>query len=241
MATVVTDSQASENGMKFSMGHGSYSSHTTTGITDLMTSLVMVFILLFVASITQTSSEAQSALQESKEGVQAVLQDHFWRLGLSLEVDPRDPLTLMIVIPENLLTFEFGQSRLSAQADRFLEEAMPFYAKTVCGPLRDTIDSLAIQGHTDDRGSDIYNLQLSQERSLAVMVKGLEVIQAREPSAYQCFQEMTAASGRGRQELIYDLDKRVNREKSRRVIFKIRLRSTEQRHTVLQQPTMLAF
>ena len=138
----------------------------------------------------------------------------------------------MIVIPENLLTFEFGQSRLSTQADRFLEEAMPFYASAVCGSLRDTIDSLVIQGHTDDRGSDAYNLQLSQERSLAVMVKGLEVIQTHTPAAYQCFQEMTSASGRGRQELIYDSANRVDREKSRRVIFKIRLRSTEQRHVV---------
>jgi hypothetical protein len=93
----------------------------------------------------------------------------------------------MIVVPENLLTFEFGQSRLSVQANLFLEEAMPFYASAVCGHLRDTIDSLAIQGHTDDRGGDAYNLQLSQERSLAVMVKGLEAIQAQAPSAYQCF------------------------------------------------------
>ena len=200
-------------------------------MTDLMTSLVMVFILLFVAFITQTSSEAQSELQEHKEDVQTALRDHLSRLGLSLDADPRDPLTLLIVVPENLLTFEFGQSRLSAQADRFLEEAMPFYAVAVCGHLRDTIDSLAIQGHTDDQGGDAYNLQLSQERSLAVMVKGLEVIQAQTPSAYQCFQEMTSASGRGRQELMYDLDQQVNREKSRRVIFKIRLRSTEQRHT----------
>ncbi len=225
--------------MKFTTDHGTFSSHTTNGITDLMTSLVMVFILLFVAFITQTSSEAQSELQENKDGVQAALQDHLWRLGLSLEADPRDPLTLMIVVPENLLTFEFGQSRLSAQADQFLEEAMPFYASAVCGPLRDTIDSLAIQGHTDDRGSDAYNLQLSQQRSLAVMVKGLEVIQAQTPAAYQCFQEMTSASGRGRQELIYDPDNRVNREKSRRVIFKIRLRSTEQRHVVQHLPKML--
>ena len=224
--------------MKFTTDHGTFSSHTTNGITDLMTSLVMVFILLFVAFITQTSSEAQSELQENKDGVQAALQDHLWRLGLSLEADPRDPLTLMIVVPENLLTFEFGQSRLSAQADQFLEEAMPFYASAVCGPLRDTIDSLAIQGHTDDRGSDAYNLQLSQQRSLAVMVKGLEVIQAQTPAAYQCFQEMTSASGRGRQELIYDPDNRVNREKSRRVIFKIRLRSTEQRHVVQHLPKM---
>ncbi len=218
--------------MKYETNHGTFSSHTANGMTDLMTSLVMVFILLFVAFITQTSSEAQTELQGHKEDVQTALQDHLQRLGLTLEADPRDPLTLMIVIPENVLTFEFGQSRLSPQADQFLEEAMPFYAAAACGSLRDTIDSLAIQGHTDDRGDDAYNLQLSQERSLAVMVKGLEVIRAREPSAYQCFQELTSASGRGRQELIYNLDNRVNREKSRRVIFKIRLRSTEQRHRI---------
>ena len=214
------------------MKQGTFSSPTTIGITDLMTSLAVVFILLFSALMTQTPSEAQSELQENKEGVQAALQDHLERLGLSLDADPRDPLTLKIVIPDDILTFEFGQSTLSPQANLFLAEAMPFYAAAVCGPLRDTIDSLAIQGHTDDLGDDGYNLQLSQERSLAVMVKGLQVIQAQTPWAYQCFQEMTSASGRGRQELIYDSDHLVNREKSRRVIFKIRLRSTEQRHTV---------
>ncbi len=67
---------------------------------------------------------------------------------------------------------------------------------------------------------------------LAVMVKGLEVIQATEPASYQCFQEITSASGRGRQDLIYDSLAVINREKSRRVIFKIRLRSAEQRHLV---------
>ena len=73
-------------------------------------------------------------------------------------------------------------------------------------------------------------LRLGQERSLAVMVKGMEIIQTKEPSAYQCFQEITSATGRGRQDLIYDATAIVNREKSRRVIFKIRLRSAEQLH-----------
>jgi len=216
--------------MKHRMGHGTTNSNTTVGITDLMTSLAMIFILLFAALITQTTSEAQSELQENKENVGIALRDHLKRLGLSLEADPRDPLTLMIVVPENLLTFEFGESTLTPDADRFLEEAIPYYAAAVCGTLRDKIDSLAIQGHTDDRGDDVYNLQLSQERSLAVMVKGLEVIQRQEPLAYQCFQEMTVAAGRGRQDLIYDRQNKVNSQKSRRVVFKIRLRSTEQRH-----------
>jgi outer membrane protein OmpA-like peptidoglycan-associated protein len=94
--------------------------------------------------------------------------------------------------------------------------------------LREKIDSLVIEGHTDDRGSDIHNLKLSQERSFNVMVKGLEVIEASAPWIYGCFHEKTSASGRGRQDLIYEDIGYPNRDKSRRVIFKIRLRSTEQ-------------
>jgi outer membrane protein OmpA-like peptidoglycan-associated protein len=218
--------------MRSTSAQGAGPSHTTIGITDLMTSLAIVFILLFAAQITKTSSAAQSELQENKEDVQTALRDHIRRLGLSLDADPRDPLALLIVVPENLLTFEFGKSALSPTADQFLLEALPFYVGALCGPLRDKIDSLAIEGHTDDQGSDAFNLKLSQERSLAVMVKGLEVIQSNTPFAYQCFQEITSATGRGRQDLIYDSPAGVNREKSRRVIFKIRLRSAEQRHLV---------
>ncbi len=216
--------------MKNTTRQGTFSSNSH-GITDLMTSLAIIFILLFAAFITQATSEAQSTLKEHKEDVQAALRDHLQQLGLSLDADPRDPLTLLIVVPENLLTFESDKSTLTSRADRFLEEVMPFYAAVVCGPMRGKIDSLAIQGHTDNRGGDVYNLHLSQARSLAVMVKALEVIRVQEPTAYQCFQEMTVAAGRGRQDLIYRPNHHVDHEKSRRVIFKIRLRSTEQRRT----------
>jgi outer membrane protein OmpA-like peptidoglycan-associated protein len=226
------DVQTTEDGMISTPVHSTAASPATAGVIDLMTSLAMVFIMLFAVFVTQTSSKAQSQLQENKDDVQAALRHHLERLGLSLDPDPRDPLNLLIVVPENRLTFESGQSTLTPDAVRFLWEAIPFYAAVLCGSLQEKIDSLVIQGHTDDRGDDVYNLKLSQERSLAVMVKGLEVIEAQEPSAYQCFHEMTSASGRGRQDLIYEADHRVNREKSRRVIFKIRLRSAEQRHQV---------
>lgn len=209
-------------------------SQTTLGITDLMTSLVVVFILLFAAQFSKVSSAAQSELQGNKEDVRTALRDHIQRLGLSLDADPRDPLTLVIVVPEDRLTFEFGKSALSPAAEQFLADALPFYVEALCGPLRNKIDSLAIEGHTDDYGSDAFNLKLSQERSLAVMVKGLEVIQTAKPYSYQCFQEITSATGRGRQDLMYESTSVINREKSRRVIFKIRLRSAEQRHQTEQ-------
>jgi len=219
-------------------GHGTTGPSTTIGLIDLMTSLAVVFILLFATVSTQATSHTQSQLKVHQEDVQGALRNHLDRLGLSLDSDPHDPLTLFIVVPEKRLTFEFGRSTLSRQAVRFLQEAMPFYAAALCGPLRDKIDSLAIQGHTDAHGDDVYNLQLSQERSLAVMVKTLEVLQAQAPSAYQCFQEMTSASGRGRQDLIYAADHQVNHEQSRRVIFKIRLRSAEQRNMRALPPSV---
>jgi hypothetical protein len=56
--------------MKHAAPPGTGVSHTTLGITDLMTSLAIVFILLFAAQITNPSSTAQSELQVSKEDVQ---------------------------------------------------------------------------------------------------------------------------------------------------------------------------
>ena len=206
----------------------------TVGVTDLMTSLAVIFILLFTAYVTkqyETESHAHetvSPLQETTADIRGRLQDHFQRYHLSLDPDPGDPLVLRIVVPDELLNFEFGKGTLSPAATQFLTESMPAYASLLCGPLREKIDSLVIEGHTDDRGSDIHNLKLSQERSFNVMVKALDVIAESSPWIYGCFHEKTSASGRGRQDLVYEELGYPNRDKSRRVIFKIRLRSSDQ-------------
>ena len=83
-----------------------------------------------------------------------------------------------------------------------------------------------IEGYTDDQGDDIHNLKLSQDRSFAVLVKGLEIIRARLPWAYECFQQKTSANGRGRQDLLRNEAGQPDREKSRRVVFKIHVRRT---------------
>jgi flagellar motor protein MotB len=103
---------------------------------------------------------------------------------------------------------------------------MPYYATMICGPEGQEVESFVIEGHTDDQGDDIRNLKLSQDRSFAVLVKGLEVIRARSPWAYECFKQKTSANGRGRQDLLHNAVWLPDRDRSRRVIFKIHLRHT---------------
>jgi outer membrane protein OmpA-like peptidoglycan-associated protein len=193
-----------------------------------MTSLAIIFILLLTAYLTPSHETEPAPSEAVKQNVKAVLQERLQGFGLPIETDVKDPLAIRVVVPEDLLNFEFGKSVLSPTANQFLTNAMPLYAEVLCGPLREKIDSVVIEGHTDDFGSDTLNLKLSQERSFSVMVKALDVIAIFQPKAYQCFEEMTSASGRGKQDLIYETGHVLNREKSRRVVFKIRLRSVEQ-------------
>lgn len=225
--------------------HSTISHTTTNGLMDLMTSLAIIFVLLLAASLapqaaqdvpTDTPTPPQTTVSDPAtpltSNAQTLLYEHFAQFGLSVDNDPHDPLIMRIVIPEDLLNFDSGKSTLTPQADRFLTDMMPRYAVLVCGPLESHVDSVVIEGHTDDRGDDAMNLRLSQERSFRVMTKGLEVIDRAEPTVSPCFQRLTSASGRGRQDLIAHPATGVDREKSRRVIFKLRLRSTPTSNTL---------
>src|SRR5918997_415444 len=120
---------------------GESTSSLTMGITDLMTSLAVIFILLFSAYVTrvsETEAEAKKILvpappqdrqvaQTTTDDIKRVLRDHFQRFDLSLDSDPADSSVVRIVVPDALLNFEFGKGSLSSVADRFLAEAMPSY------------------------------------------------------------------------------------------------------------------
>jgi outer membrane protein OmpA-like peptidoglycan-associated protein len=200
------------------------------GMADLMTSLAVIFLLLFVAvpwrPPVQQPPAPLSVLQTDISGastpVASVLSERLRPLGLAPE--QVDASELMVVVPEALLNFEFGKSTLPPAALQYVAEVMPIYAGAVCGAIRDRIESIVVEGHTDDLGNDVVNLRLSQERALAVMVAGMRAIEASDPASAQCFQSLASASGRGKQDLLYT-GRGINRDQSRRVVLKMRLRT----------------
>lgn len=198
------------------------SSALASGIADLMTSLAVIFILLLAAYVTRIEDGSEKP-PGPKSTVATTLNGQLQPLHLAVETKSSDPRVLSVVIPDAILNFEFGKSTLLPSADAFLTETMPHYAAMICGPQGDEVKSFVIEGYTDDQGDDIRNLKLSQDRSFAVLVKGLEVIRTRLPWAYECFQQKTSANGRGRQDLLRNAAGYLDRDKSRRVIFKIHL------------------
>lgn len=235
-------------------------SHESAGLgsalTDLMTSLAVIFILLLVAShnkkqqhlqvsqaqLNSTRAQfetAQQALQQAQQqthttrsNMLVALQqalDIFAVQGVRAEADPRDPLSLLVLVPEGLLEFAVNRDAIPPGGLTFLRNFAPKMAETLCAePFRDDISTMVIEGHTDSSGSDAINLPLSQARSMAVAQASLAVV-GQDTTLRSCFLGLLSASGRGSSEPWLDPAGREDRARSRRVVFKIRVRSLEQR------------
>jgi outer membrane protein OmpA-like peptidoglycan-associated protein len=192
----------------------------TSGVADLMTSLAVIFILLLVAYMTRVEDGNTNPAKS-----RGTPPDSTLRIAPPYPpLETKMPSTHTITVPDTAINFEFGKSTLLPTAEIFLSETMPHYASLVCKPGEQEVEAFVIEGYTDDLGDDIRNLRLSQERSFAVLAKSLEVIREKLPWAYECFLQKATANGRGKQNLLRNDAGHPDRDKSRRVMFKIHMR-----------------
>jgi outer membrane protein OmpA-like peptidoglycan-associated protein len=204
------------------------SSSLASSLTDLMTSLMVIFVLLLVATLNNASAEGENTRNLILDSLKVDLQD-FARQGVRVEKDPADPLGLLVLVPEGLLNFAIDKTDIPEGGVTFLFDFSPRLARTACSEkYRKEISSIVVEGHTDSSGTDEHNLQLSQQRSLSVIQRTLDVLGRTEPESRACFLDFLSANGRGSKEPILDVNGNEDRDRSRRVVFKIRVRSLEQ-------------
>lgn len=197
-----------------------------SSFTDLMTSLAVIFILLLCASLNNAQQQGQDTRAAILQDLQHELRT-FFKQGIEVKTDPRDPLGLIVLVPEGLLQFALNYDRIPEGGTHFLKAFVPRLASTVLSPrFRADINSVVVEGHTDTSGTDQINLPLSQRRSMSVVMASLGVL---EGEARNGFLGLLSASGRGSMEPLVDAAGREDRNRSRRVIFKIRVRSLEQK------------
>lgn len=210
-------------------------SSLSNSLTDLMTSLAVVFILLLVASLNNAQQEGVGMRNKMVVKLQEAFRE-FEAHGVRVESDPRDPLSLLVLVPEGLLQFQFDRAEISPQGIAFLRQFAPRLSSVACSAqFRDEISSIIVEGHADSLGTDKANLDRSQQRSSAVVIDSLDVLSGLEqgdsgpPPTRECFKNLISATGRGSVDPILDAAGREDKDRSRRVVFKIRIRSIEQR------------
>jgi outer membrane protein OmpA-like peptidoglycan-associated protein len=204
------------------------SEHLSSSLTDLMTSLMVIFILLLLVFISHTASK-DAALRDVllNELKKDLIPQGFNES--SIRPDPKDRNAILVIVPNNLMRFENEKSYLPVEGKTFIQNHIPEFAKVLCSKeFSASIDSIVVEGHTDrepwqgssPEESENKNLKLSQDRSMAVVVEALADLKGT--NERPCFLEKLSATGRGEQ------DPEKTDDESRRVIFKIHVKARDE-------------
>jgi flagellar motor protein MotB len=204
------------------------SDHLSSSLTDLMTSLMVIFVLLLLVFISHTASKDAALTDVLLKRLQQDLIPQGFKEE-SIRPDPRDRNAILVIVPGKLMNFETQKSDLQPEGRQFLQTHIPVFANVLCNAqFRPNIDSIVVEGHTDRQRygktpeeSQNNNLKLSQDRSMAVVKESLADLAGDEVER-GCFLEKLSATGRGEQ------DPEKTDDESRRVIFRIRVRAHDQ-------------
>ena len=195
-----------------------------------------------------TTAQASLSLQQSKIDEQAALlaaqqteidkliglrsriieelRDELRGAGLDAVVDRK---TGAIAFTGAVL-FDSGKNELKESGKTLLNAFIPVYVRTLMSEENEGyVGEIIIEGHTDTTGSYLHNLELSQERALAVATyclgSGMTELTVEEK---KMLQTILTANGRSFADPVYMADgKTVDLDASRRVVFKFRMKDTE--------------
>ena len=160
-----------------------------------------------------------------KADVIEALQKEFSKNNVSVDIDAQ---TGALTLNANVL-FDYDKSELTDEGKQELADILPIYCKVLLQKdYKKYLAEIIIDGYTDTDGDYSYNLQLSQQRSLAVAQYLLD-IQGEFLTEDQSLnlQDYLTVNGHSMANPILDADGNVDKEASRRVEVKFRLKDDE--------------
>ncbi|WP_066321186.1 OmpA family protein [Bacillus sp. FJAT-29814] len=223
------------------LNHNSEESDFWPSFTDLLSSILLVVLIVFVGIIVTINNESKARQEKSQEEInkqakliaekekqiealsyiQKDIVENLERelsdkqLGISIDKE-----TGAIKFKDDLL-FETGKDVIRPEFKEKLHQFLRIYFSTLYGQYKDQIAEVVVEGHTDDVGDYIDNLDLSQRRASSVVKFILS--DGDIPFKDLVTKDITA-NGRSESQLKI-VNGVVDRAQSRRVEFKFRLKN----------------
>lgn len=125
---------------------------------------------------------------------------------------------------ESDVMFDTGKATLSAAGKKSIDEFLPVYLNVLLSDeYRPYVSEIIVEGHTDSNGGYIMNLELSQQRALAVASYVLgDSYRGITNEQKMTLREIATANGRSYSDRII-VDGVEDEAASRRVVFKFRM------------------
>ncbi|BAZ66325.1 MAG: OmpA family protein [Pelatocladus maniniholoensis HA4357-MV3] len=179
-------------------------------IGDLMSGLLMFFVLLFITALAQ--------IDEPKRVVIGNVIGEMKNNNINVQVNPE---TGDISIEESIL-FAQGSTELKPKGKDFLRRFIPVYSRVIFSKpeIENEISRVVIEGHTSSEGDDKTNMELSVLRASSVYkFIFYDLIFSTKASLSQ----KILAAGRGE----IEADKTRDNPADRKVLFRLQFRSDE--------------
>ncbi len=184
----------------------------------------------------QSSLDEKTALLEEQQqkidniiGVKAEvvesLKKEFSKNNVNVDIDSK---TGALTLDANVM-FAYDEAELTEEGKQALGNILPIYCKVLLEEAhKPYLAEIIIDGYTDTDGDYAYNLELSQQRSLAVAQYLLDIQHDfLNDSESLDLQDYLTVNGHSMSNPILDKDGKVDKDASRRVEVKFRLKDDE--------------
>ena len=216
-------------------------------ISGLFSILMMIFLFLSIAYMgniilkqKKITTIAQT-YEKTQEGISHDLKKEFTQ-NLQVWNAVVDSLTLSVRFEDPEILFQVGSSELNQHFKNILDNFFPRFIQILTDPkYKDEIEEIRIEGHTSSEWAGesspyqayFNNMELSQNRTRNVLIYILSKI--KDEKLFNWTKSKLTANGLSSSKLIYNLDQTENKERSRRVEFKIKTNAEKQINKILKQ------